>query len=296
MSHCEGIISTISGHSLRSPRLWAGGVRTKIRTNSSPVHGSTASPRSIRRWDSDEELPCCNARRARTPRITDVPAVPMSPTAVSSRDPNAIIYDGRPSILPVSISLADMALDDVVDLPSVIAPPGGNGREMVGRVVGRLQQWIQNRQSYRKSQVTHPDLGEEIRRFQPQPLQAVSPLSTTSMVGVMTSPSQYPAPVAPVVPSVASSTRVSPALIWEAYSPGTLDVFPTYVPSPDVSLYVPTTSPVTPAQIIVVLCYIILCLFSGGGGGGSQLVVGGGHSFVARVSLYGLLVWGDSAN
>ena len=31
MSHCEGVISTISGRSLRSPRSWAGGDRTSIR-------------------------------------------------------------------------------------------------------------------------------------------------------------------------------------------------------------------------------------------------------------------------
>ena len=42
--------------------------------------------------------------------------------------------------------------------------------------------------------------------------------------------------------------QVSPAPIREEYSPGTLDVFPTCVPSPDISLYVPATSPVTPVQ------------------------------------------------
>ena len=81
---------------------------------------------------------------------------------------------------------------------------------------------------------TDPGLEDGICRF--QPLQAaVSPLTATSIVGVMTSPSQYPAPAVPVVPSAVSSTQVSPAPIREAYSPGTLDVFPTYVPSPNVS-------------------------------------------------------------
>ena len=92
-----------------------------------------------------------------------------------------------------------------------------------------------------------PDLEDEICRF--QPLQAaVSPLSTTSILRVMTSPSRYPAPAVPVVPSAASSTRVSPASMREEYSPGTLDVFPTHIPSPDISLYVPAMSPVTPVQ------------------------------------------------
>ena len=114
--------------------------QNEVMTQSSPVHGSSTSPRSIRQRDSDKESPCCKTRRARSPHMTDVPAVLMSPTAVSSQDPNAIIYDGRPSILPVSISLADLAEDDVVvtvNLPNVIAPPGENGRESGGSTSAR---------------------------------------------------------------------------------------------------------------------------------------------------------------
>ena len=44
----------------------------------------------------------------------DVPAALMFPTSVSSRQLNAIIYDGRPAILPVSIRLADLEADDVL--------------------------------------------------------------------------------------------------------------------------------------------------------------------------------------
>ena len=164
--------------------------------------------------------------------MTDVQAVPMSPTAVSSRDPNAIIYDGRPSILPVSISLADLAGDDVVvtvDLPSV----------MVGRVVGRLQQGIQNRQSYRKSQVT---------------LILIWRMKSADFPTIY---DQYGGgdDIAVTISGTSGARRALGSFLyagvsWEAYSPGTLNVFPTYVPSPDVSLYVPTTSPVTPAQIL----------------------------------------------
>ena len=63
----------------------------------------------------------------------------------------------------------------------------------------------------------------------------------------MTSPSPYLAPVVPVVPSAVSSARVSHEPIREVCSAGTLDVFPSYDPSPDTPLYVPATSPVTPA-------------------------------------------------
>ena len=183
--------------------------------------------------------------------MTDVPAVLMLPTAVSSQDQNAIIYDGRPSILPVSISLADLAGDDVVvmvNLPSVITPPGKNGRESGGPISVRDSEPASMSEF---SSDSDPDLEVQICRF--QPLQAaVASLSTASMVGVGILPSQYPAPAVPVVPLAASSTRVSPAPIREEYSPGKLDVhvFPTYVPSPDVSFYVPATSPVTPAQTL----------------------------------------------
>ena len=58
-------------------------------TQSSPVHGSSTSPRSIRQRDSDKEAPCCKICRACSPRMTDVLAVLMSTTAVLSQDPNA---------------------------------------------------------------------------------------------------------------------------------------------------------------------------------------------------------------
>ena len=82
---------------------------------------------------------------------------------------------------------------------------------------------------------TDPYMEDELCRF--QPLQAaVSPLSTTTEMGVMTSPSHYPAPAVPVVPSAVSSVWVSPAPVREVSSTRTLDVFPTYEPSPDTSL------------------------------------------------------------
>ena len=60
-------------------------------------------------------------------RKSDVPAVPVSPTAVSSRELSSLLYDGQPAMLPVSIRMPDLVVDKAVtsgDLPSVIAPPG----------------------------------------------------------------------------------------------------------------------------------------------------------------------------
>ena len=79
--------------------------------------------RSIRQRYPDDESPRCKARRAHSPRKSDVPAVPVSPMAASSQE----LYDGRPAILPVSIRMPDLVVENFVasgDLPSVIAPPG----------------------------------------------------------------------------------------------------------------------------------------------------------------------------
>ena len=42
-------------------------------------------------------------------------------------------------------------------------------------------------------------------------------------------------------------TQMSPTLVRRVHSLQTMDVFPTYAMSPDVSFYEPATSPVTPA-------------------------------------------------
>ena len=54
------------------------------------------TPRSIRQRDPDDESPHCKARRARSPHKSNVLAVPVSPTAASSRELCPLLYDGRP--------------------------------------------------------------------------------------------------------------------------------------------------------------------------------------------------------
>ena len=105
-----------------------------------------------------------------------------------------------------------------VGLPSVIAPPGEDDVLQAGPTSTRDSEPAVMSEF---SSDTDPDVEDELCRF--RPLQAaVSPLSTTSVMGLM--PSSYLAPAVPVVPSAASSTQVSPAPIREEYSPGTLDV------------------------------------------------------------------------
>ena len=69
---------------------------------------SLCCPRNILRRDSDEESPrksCRRTRRVHTPQVEDVPTILLSPVAVSARDPDAIIYDCRPPILPVPLRM-----------------------------------------------------------------------------------------------------------------------------------------------------------------------------------------------
>ena len=87
-------------------------------------------PRNIWQRDSDEESPRKSrrtTRRACSPHVQDAPAVLMSPSAVSAQDPDAIIYDCRPPILPVSIRMKGLWWSNVVVLAELliqVTPPG----------------------------------------------------------------------------------------------------------------------------------------------------------------------------
>ena len=62
--------------------------------------------------------------------MEDVPAVMLSPVAVLARDPDAIIYNCRPPILPVAIRMKGLHQNNVVVsavLPSLAAPSGEVG-------------------------------------------------------------------------------------------------------------------------------------------------------------------------
>ena len=93
---------------------------------------------------------------------------------------------------------------------------------------------------------TGAELEDELCHFQPLP-ETVSPLSASSVADLPMSPSRYPALAVPEVASADSATRVSPTPIREVHSLQTMDVFPMYEMSPDVSYYEPATSLVTPA-------------------------------------------------
>ena len=197
-----------------------------------------------------------------------------------SRELRSLLYDGRPAILPVSIHMPDLVVDNVVSsggLPSVIAPPGvtasssgkvwsGDGMLRASPVsMGNSEPAIMSE----FSSDTNPDMEDELCQFQPLQV-AVLPLSTTTEMEVIASPSHYPAPAVPVVPSAVSSAQVSPEPVREVYSHGTPDIFLTYEPSPDTSLYVPATSPVTPALSEGHVQFLgTESLSPGGGGGGS---------------------------
>ena len=161
----------------------------------SPVQKGSAPPRSIRQRDTDDESPHCKARRARSPRKSDVPAVPVSPTAASSRELRSLLYDGQPSILPALICMPDLVVDNVTSsggLPSVVAPPGDTA-SYSGKVWSGDGMLCSSPVSMGDSEIpimskfssdTDPDMEDEFCRFQPLQV-AVSHLSTTTDVGVM---------------------------------------------------------------------------------------------------------------
>ena len=166
---------------------------------SSPAPDSLCSPRNIRRRESDEESPRksrCRTRRAHSPRVEDVPAVVLSPVAVSARDPDAIIYDCRPPILPVSIKLKGLHQNNVVVsdvFPSLAAPSGEVGLQCGASLPERdaepaLMSGL--------SSDAGTDLEDKLCRFQPLP-ETLSPLSDSSVGNLPMSPSRYPAMAVP---------------------------------------------------------------------------------------------------
>ena len=93
----------------------------------------SGSPKLVRQRDSDEE----SLRKARrlahrihTTRVKDISADVLSPVAISDWDPDAILYDCRPRILPVSISVRGPRAPCIIGSPassSLAALPGEVG-------------------------------------------------------------------------------------------------------------------------------------------------------------------------
>ena len=78
------------------------------------------------------------------------------------------------------------------------------------------------------------DLEDTFCHFQPLP-ETVSPLSTSNVADLPMSPSRYPVLAMPDIASAAFATLVSPTPIRVVHSLRTIDAFPTYAMSPDVS-------------------------------------------------------------
>ena len=153
--------------------------------------------------------------------MEDVPAVVLSPVAVSARDPDAIIYDCQPPILPVSIRMKGLLQNNVIVsavLPSLAAPSGGVGLQCGDSFPERdaepaLMSGL--------SSDAGTDLEDELCRFQPLS-ETISPLSESSVADLPMSPSRYPAPAVPKMTSAASVTQMSP----EAAFPSDYACFP----------------------------------------------------------------------
>ena len=100
---------------------------------SSPGPASLGSPKTIQQRDSDGESPQKTRRmtgRVCATCVQDISAGVLSPVALSDRDPDAIVYDCRPPVLPVSIRMRGPPGPCVVvssASSSVAAPPGEVG-------------------------------------------------------------------------------------------------------------------------------------------------------------------------
>ena len=85
------------------------------------VPACSGSPKVIRQCDSDEESHCKTRRLAHwihTTRVEDNSADVLSPVAVSDRDPDAIVYDCRLPIHPVSIRMRGPRAPYIVGSPA----------------------------------------------------------------------------------------------------------------------------------------------------------------------------------
>ena len=109
------------------------------------------------------------------PIVEDIPAVLLLPVAVSAQDLDAIIYDCRPPILPVSIRMKALRQNGVVVLavlPSLAVPPG----EVSQECEDSLSEWDAELALMSEfSSNTDTELEDEFCRFQPLP-ETVSPL------------------------------------------------------------------------------------------------------------------------
>ena len=106
-------------------------------------------------------------RRVRSTRVQDISAGVLSPVAPSDRDPDAIVYNCWPPVLPVSIRMRGPRGSCVVVSAaslSVAAPPGE-----VGSVVGVLFSYQGVASAFTSESFSDPgtDLEDELCHFSP---------------------------------------------------------------------------------------------------------------------------------
>ena len=226
----------------------------------SSLQKGPAHPREVRQQDPDDGSPHCKARRAMSPRTSDVPAVHVSPAAASLMVPRSLLYDGRPPILPVTIRVQDLVDDDVTssdDLPSVLAHPEGPASSPASHSPSRSFRHVAVSSGDSRSgdsvhhtspvlmvdskpavmsvfsSDTDPDMEDKLSQFQPLQVPVLLVFPNASM-GVMESPLSG----AGCARSAVSLAWVSPGRDREVSSSVMLDVFRVYENSPNTSYYV----------------------------------------------------------
>ena len=157
--------------------------------------------------------------------------------------PEAVVYDCRPRVQPVSIRLRDFRRPSVVRpaaSSSLAAPPAEEAPLFRNSVPERAATPVF---AAILSDDSGTDLEDELLHVSPLPT-IVSPLQDSD-TALPVSPSRYPVPPVPALPDPAPTSQLSPVPLWVVNALPTIDLFPSYTMSPAHSHYTPATSPIT---------------------------------------------------
>ena len=201
-----------------------------------PCDAKTGYPRKTRRVHG----------RKRQTRVQDIPVCAPSPVTVVQAVKElagAVVYDCRPSVLPVSIKLKDFRRPSVVRpaaSSSLAAPLAEQAPVSRSSVLERAAAPVFAAVA---SDDSGTDLEDELLHVSPLPMM-ISPLPDSD-TAFPVSPSRYPEPPVPALADPAPASQLSSVPLRVVNTLPSRDLFPAYTMSPAHSVYALATSPVT---------------------------------------------------
>ena len=209
----------------------------------SPVLGSSGSTGNVRPYDVEKESPRKTRHiHGRSARLE----FGMFLFVVQDQDvqelARAVVYDCRPSVLPVSIKLSDLRRSSVVRpaaSSSLAAPPaeetpGPRGSVPEGVAAPGF--------AAVSSDDPGTDLEDKLLHVSLLPT-IISPLPDSD-TALPVYPSRYLEPPVPALADSVTTSQLSPVPIRVGNTFPTRDLFPSYTISPECSFYAPATSPI----------------------------------------------------